>query len=124
MALISVVDDDIWVRESLDSLIRSVGQDVKVFASAEEFLNSDHARKTDCLISDIRLPGMTGIELHRDLMARQCKLPVIFITAHASDERARSEAASGWTVAYLIKPFTEDELLGAIDAALKWTPGP
>jgi DNA-binding NtrC family response regulator len=57
-------------------------------------------------------------------MAHQCKLPVIFITAHASDERARSEAASDWTVAYLIKPFGEDELLGAVDAALKWTPGP
>lgn len=124
MALISVVDDDVWVRESLDSLIRSVGQDVKVFASAEEFLNWDRACKSDCLISDIRLPGMSGIELHRDLMARQCKLPVIFITAHASDERARSEAASDWTVAYLIKPFTEDELLGAMDAALKWPPGP
>ncbi|SRR5579864_211359 len=124
MALISVVDDDVWVRESLDSLIRSVGQDVKVFASAEEFLNSNHACKADCLISDIRLPGMSGIELHRNLMARQCKLPVIFITAHASDERARSEAASDWTVAYLIKPFAEDELLGAIDAALKWIPGP
>ena len=124
MALILVVDDDVWVRESLDSLIRSVGQEVKVFASAEEFLKSGHACKADCLISDIRLPGMSGIELHRDLMAHQCKLPVIFITAHASDERARSEAASDWTVAYLIKPFGEDELLGAVDAALKWTPGP
>ena len=124
MALISVVDDDVWVRESLDSLIRSVGQEVTVFASAEEFLNSANACEADCLISDIRLPGMSGIELHRALMARQCKLPVIFITAHASDERARSEAASHWTVAYLTKPFSEDELLGAMDAALKWSPCP
>lgn len=124
MALISVVDDDVWVRESLDSLIRSVGQEVKVFASAEEFLNSAHACKADCLISDVRLPGMSGIELHRDLMARQCQMPVIFITAHASDELARSEAASHWTVAYLTKPFTEDELLGAVEAALKWKPDP
>jgi FixJ family two-component response regulator len=66
---------------------------------------------------------MSGIELHRDLMARKCKLPVIFITAHASDDRARSEAASDWTVAYLIKPFSEDELLGAVETALKWKPG-
>ena len=124
MALISVVDDDVWVRESLDSLIRSVGQEVKVFASAEEFLKSAHACKADCLISDVRLPGMSGVELHRDLMARQCKVPVIFITAHASDEHARSEAASQWTVAYLTKPFSEDELLGAVEAALKWNPGP
>ena len=123
MALISVVDDDVWVRESLDSLIRSVGQEVRVFASAEEFLNSAHRRQADCLILDVRLPGMSGIELHRQLLAYRCKLPVIFITAHASDDRARSEAASDWTVAYLTKPFSEDELLGAVEAALQWNPG-
>lgn len=124
MALISVVDDDIWVRESLDSLIRSVGQEARVFASAEEFLNSPHACKTDCLILDVLLPGMSGIELHHHLLGRSCKLPVIFITAHASDDRARSEAASDFTVAYLTKPFSEDELLGAVEAALKWNSGP
>jgi len=123
MALISVVDDDVWVRESLDSLIRSVVQEVRVFASAEEFLNSAHPRKADCLILDVRLPGMSGIELQHYLVARKCKLPVIFITAHASDDHARSEAASDWTVAYLTKPFSEEELLGAVDAALKWNPG-
>jgi FixJ family two-component response regulator len=124
MALISVVDDDVWVRDSLDSLIRSVGQEARVFASAEEFLNSPHPRKSDCLILDVRLSGMSGIELHRQLLARNCKLPVIFITAHESDDRARSEAASDWTVAYLIKPFSEDELLGALDAALRWNSTP
>ncbi len=124
MALISVVDDDIWVRESLDTLIRSVGQEVRVFGSAEEFLSSAHPRKADCLILDVRLPGMSGIKLHQQLLERKCKLPVIFITAHASDDRARAEAASEWTVAYLIKPFSEDELLGAIDAALKWKASP
>ena len=119
MPVISVVDDEIWVRESLDSLIRSIGHEVRVFASAEEFLNSAHRRKVDCLILDVRLPGMSGIELHRHLLARQCKVPVIFITAHASDDRARSEAASDCTVvAHLIKPFTEDELLGALATAL------
>lgn len=122
MALISVVDDDIWVRESLDSLIRSVGQEVRMFASAEEFLSSAHSRKVDCLISDVRLPGISGIELHRQLLSRNCKLPVIFITAHASDESARAEAASDWTVAYLTKPFSDDELLGAVESALKWQP--
>ena len=123
MPLISVVDDDIWVRDSLDSLIRSVGMEVNVFASAEEFLNSAYPRKSDCLILDVRLPGMSGIELHRHLSAGRCKKPAIFITAHGSDEGARSEAASDWTVAYLIKPFSEDELLGAVNAALRWEPG-
>jgi FixJ family two-component response regulator len=124
MALISVVDDDIWVRESLDTLIRSVGREVQMFASAEEFLNSSHHHKTDCLILDVRLPGMSGIELHRHLLGRNCRLPVIFITANATDDRARSEARSDWTVAYLTKPFSEDEILGAVDAALNWKAGP
>ena len=93
--LVAVVDDDISVRESLESLIRSVGMEVRVFASAEEFLNAAHPRKADCLILDVRLPGMSGIELHRHLLARNCKVPVIFITAHGSDDRARSEARLG-----------------------------
>lgn len=121
-ALIEVVDDDISVRESLESLIRSAGLEARVFASAEEFLNSAHNRKGDALILDVRLPGMSGIELHRHLVGRNYKVPVIFITAHASDEHARSEAASAWTVAYLTKPFSEEELLNAVHAALNWNP--
>jgi FixJ family two-component response regulator len=121
--LISVVDDDISVRRSLDRLIRSVRLEVRMFASAEEFLNSDHSRKPDCLILDVRLPGMSGIELHHHLVARRCHVPVIFITAHGSDDSARLEAASDWTVAYFTKPFGGDELLDAVDLALKWKPG-
>ena len=117
--LVAVVDDDISVRESLDSLIRSVGMEVRVFASAEEFLTAAHPRKADCLVLDVRLPGMSGVELHRHLLARNRKVPVIFITAHASDDRAKLEARSDWTVAYLTKPFGEDELLDAVHAALK-----
>ncbi len=120
--LVAVVDDDISVRESLESLIRSVGMQVKVFASAEEFLTAAHPRNADCLVLDVRLPGMSGLELHHHLLAHDRKLPVIFITAHASDDRARLEARSDWTVAYLTKPFGEDELLDAVDAALKWKP--
>jgi FixJ family two-component response regulator len=120
--LVAVVDDDISVRESLESLISSVGLEVRVSASAEEFLNSAHPRKEDCLVLDVRLPGMSGIELHRHLMARKYTVPAIFITAHASDDRARAQAASDWTVAYLTKPFSEDELLDAVNAALKWGP--
>jgi FixJ family two-component response regulator len=120
---ISVVDDDISVRKSLGRLIRSVRLDVRVFASAEEFLNSEDPCSANCLILDVRLPGMSGIELHRQLLASKCNVPVIFITAHASDDRARSEAASDWTVAYFTKPFSGDELLDAVNTALKWKPG-
>ena len=120
--LVAVVDDDISVRESLESLIRSVGLQVSVFASAEEFLTAAHRRDARCLVLDVRLPGMSGLELLRHLLSHNCKLPVIFITAHASDDRARLEARSDWTVAYLTKPFGEDELLDAVHSALKWKP--
>ena len=118
LPLISVVDDDDSVRESLRGLIRSVGFAVKVFASAEEFLNSDHLRNTHCLILDVRMPGMNGLELQRQLAASDRKIPVIFITAHG-DEEVRSRALNGGAVDYLLKPFSEEALLNAIDAALK-----
>jgi FixJ family two-component response regulator len=121
--LISVVDDDISVRKSLNRLIRSGRMEVRVFGSAEEFLNSEQPCNADCLILDVRLPGMSGLELHRQLLARKCNVPVIFITAHGSDDHARAEAASDWTVDYFIKPFSGDELLDAINRALKWKPG-
>ena len=117
--LVSVVDDDVSVRKSLDRLIRSIRLEVKVFSSAEEFLDSDNPCEADCLILDVGLPGMSGIELHRRLLASRCNVPVIFITAHRFDDRAKSEAASDWTIAYLIKPFGGDELLDAVDLALK-----
>ena len=120
MPRISVVDDDISVRKSLDRLIRSAGLEVCVFATAEDFLSSPQARKTDCLILDVQLPGMSGTELLHHLNLHKFNLPVIFITAHKSDEAALSGAASDWTVAYLIKPFSGDELLDAVNAALKW----
>ena len=122
--VVAVVDDDHSVRESLESLIRSARIDVSVFVSAEEFLNSDRLREADCLVLDVNLPGMTGIALHRHLLAHNRKVPAIFITAHASDDRARSDARSQWTVAYLTKPFGEDELLDAVHAALRWKPKP
>lgn len=121
--LVAVVDDDISVRESLESLIRSAGMRVRVFASAEEFLKSAHPRKADCLILDVRLPGMTGFELQRYLLDRKCRVPVIFMTAHGYDQREKSEASSDWTVAYLTKPFDEDELIDAVQAASKWKRG-
>jgi FixJ family two-component response regulator len=122
--VVAVVDDDHSVRESLESLIRSARIDVSVFVSAEEFLNSERLREADCLVLDVNLPGMTGIALHRHLLAHNRNVPAIFITAHASDDRARSDARSQWTVAYLTKPFGEDELLDAVHAALRWKPKP
>ena len=116
--LISVVDDDDSVRESLDGLFRSVGFIAKVFASAEEFLNSDHLRTTDCLILDVRMPGMNGIELHRHLIANNFEMPVIFITAHGSDGEVRDRALKNGAGDYLDKPLSEDALLKAVDEAL------
>jgi len=116
--LISVVDDDQSVRESLARLIRSVGLDVEAFASAEEFLNAGPRRRAACLILDIRMPGMSGLELQKALMVTDPELPVIFVTAHGSDKNLRARALSAGAVDYLLKPLQEDEVLKAIDAAL------
>src|SRR5262245_14083083 len=116
--LISVVDDDISVRESLRGLFRSLGFSVMAFASAEEFLRSDHRRTTNCLILDVRMPGMSGLELQRRLLACHSEIPVIFITAHGSDEEVRSQAIKDGAVDYLLKPFSEDALLNAVRVAL------
>jgi len=118
LPLISVVDDDVSVRESLHGLFRSLGFSVKVFASAEEFLNSDHLHNTDCLILDVCMPGMNGPELHRQLVASHYEMPVIFITAHAVDEAMRSRAFGVGAVDYLLKPFSEEALLSAVQTAL------
>ena len=120
--LVAVVDDDFSVRESLESLIRSAGMSVTVFASAEDLLNASNPCEANCFILDVRLPGMSGLQLHRDLLNRNCEVPVIFMTAHATDDQAKAEAISDWTVAYLIKPFGEDELLDAVNTALRWKP--
>jgi len=115
--LVAVVDDDDSVRESLGGLFRSVGYAARGFASADAFLQSDDLAKTDCVILDVRMPGMSGLELQRQLVASHPDVPVIFMTAH-DDARARSQALSGGAVDYLIKPFSEAALLDAVRAAL------
>ena len=117
LSLISIVDDDASVRESLQCLIRSFGFAVEAFPSAEEFLNSDHLLNTRCMILDVRMPGMNGLELQRRVVASHRDVPVIFITAHG-DEAARSQALKNGAVDYLLKPFHEEALLHAIHAAL------
>jgi FixJ family two-component response regulator len=111
------VDDDDAVRESLQRLIRSAGFVVQVFSSAEQFLNSDHLRHTHCLILDVKLPGMNGLALHRQLATTGHRIPVIFITAHG-DEAARARALNNGALEYLFKPFSEEALLNAIDVSL------
>jgi FixJ family two-component response regulator len=116
--MISIIDDDESVREALWGLVRSVGYAVSTFASAEEFVNSDQVGKADCLILDVAMPGMGGIELQRRLVAGDSRVPVIFITAH-EDEEIRSQALRNGAEAFLIKPFSEDALLDAIQGALR-----
>jgi FixJ family two-component response regulator len=116
--MISIVDDNDSVRESLQRLMRSVGFAVNVFASAEEFLNSDRLRYTDCLILDVRLPGMDGLELQRHLAASHSEIPIIFITSYEDDE-VRARALNAGAVHYFLKPFNDQDLLDAIDTALK-----
>ncbi|HXM33556.1 MAG TPA: response regulator [Pyrinomonadaceae bacterium] len=115
--LISVIDDNDAVRESLKGLIRSVGFAVEVFPSAERFLSSDQLDDTQCLILDVRMPGMGGPELQRRLVRSNRDIPIIFITAHGN-EAARSQALKDGAADYLFKPFSEQALLNAINAAL------
>jgi FixJ family two-component response regulator len=116
--LISVIDDDDALRSSLENLIRSVGWRVQCFSSAEAFLRSNQVHETGCLILDVRMRGMSGLELQRKLVVANSHMPIIFITAHEDDDRRRQALDAG-AVAFLHKPFYQDELLNAIDAALK-----
>jgi FixJ family two-component response regulator len=116
--LIAIVDDDDALRNSLDNLIRSVGFRAQGFSSAEAFLGSNQAHETACVILDVRMPGMNGLELQRQMVAANWQIPIIFITSHA-DDQARARAIEAGAVAYLYKPCREEDLLHAIDEALK-----
>ncbi len=116
--LIAIVDDDDALRNSLDNLLRSVGFRTQDFSSAEAFLHANQAHETACLILDVRMPGINGLELQRQLEAVGWRIPIIFVTAHA-DDNARARALAAGAVAFLYKPCREEELLNAIDAALK-----
>ena len=116
--LISIIDDDEAIRRSLDDLIRSAGLRARGFSSAEAFLQSNQLSETDCLILDLCLPGMSGLELQRRLAEDNFDLPIIFITARESGNQ-RKQAVEAGAVAFLNKPFDEADLLNAIDTALK-----
>ena len=117
LPLISVVDDDESVRESLPDLIREFGYDVRAFSSAEEFLTSGFVDRTGCLILDIAMPGMTGPELQTELRQRRQNIPIIFITAHG-DDSTRPRMMNNGAVECLSKPFSETALLDALNTAL------
>ena len=116
--LVSVVDDDESVRESLPDLLKELGFAARAFSSAEEFLKSDTVLRTECLILDIAMPGMSGPELQHELRRRQIETPIIFITAH-QDEAVRRGTVDQGAVECLLKPFTDTELLDALNVALR-----
>lgn len=116
--LISVVDDDESVRESLPDLLKEFGFDAQAFSSAEDFLASDWVNRTNCLILDVAMPGMTGPDLQRELTRRRQEIPIVFITAHR-DEAVRPRLLAEGAVECLFKPFTEADLLEALNTALR-----
>jgi FixJ family two-component response regulator len=122
VTFISVVDDDRSVVEAIVSLLESVGYAATGFVSAQDFLNSPHWRSTACLILDVRMPGMGGLELQRRLASENVRTPIIFITANG-DPRVSEEALSGAAVGFLRKPFNQDSLLRALRSALDRSAG-
>ena len=116
--LISIVDDDESVRESTMDLVGAVGFRAEAFPSAEDFLKSDRCRLTSCLIADVQMPGMTGLELHAELAALGMSIPTILITAYP-DDRIRARALRAGILCYLIKPFSETEFLTCVRLAIE-----
>jgi len=116
--LLSVADDDESVRESLPDLLREFGFAARTFSSAQEFLSSDYVDETRCLILDIAMPGMTGLDLQQELKRRGQEIPIIFITGH-KDEGIRKQAFNQGAAKFLYKPFSDTALLEALNAALQ-----
>jgi FixJ family two-component response regulator len=116
--MVAIVDDDDLMRTALQGLLKSAGLAAQSFASAEEFLRSGHQHHTACLITDIRMPGVSGLDLQAQLNADHCQIPTIFITAHG-DARMRMQAMSAGAMEFLAKPFDDEVLLGSVRSAMK-----
>jgi FixJ family two-component response regulator len=114
--LIAIVDDDDSVRSALQGLMKEAGFSALAFASGEEFLKSGEQRNVSCLIADIRMPGMSGLQLQSQLNAEKCKIPIVFITAHG-DEKMRMQALRAGAVEFIAKPFDDEVLLEIVRAA-------
>jgi FixJ family two-component response regulator len=121
--VISIIDDDASVRVATNRLVRSLGYIARTFASAEEFLASSQANDTSCMIADVQMPGMSGIELQSHLLAQGRRLPIIFITAFP-EESARTKALNAGAVCFLTKPFDGPTLVRHLDAVLQGASGP
>jgi len=116
--MVAIVDDDDLMRSALQGLLKSAGLPAQAFASAEEFLNSGQQHQAGCLVADIRMPGMSGMELQAKLNADHCRIPTIFITAHG-DEKMRMQALRAGAVEFMAKPFDDEALLESVRAALE-----
>src|SRR3984893_11398038 len=114
----AIVDVDDLMRSALQGLMKAVGLPAQAYASAEEFLKSGQQREAGCLIADIRMPGMSGLELQAHLNAERCKIPIIFITAHG-DEKMRMQALRAGAVEFMAKPFDDEALIESVRAALE-----
>ena len=115
---VAVVDDDDLMRTAMQGLLKSVGLAARVYASGEAFLDSGHHHEAACLIADIRMPGMSGLDLQARLNAERCQIPTIFITAHG-DEEMRLQAMRAGAVEFLPKPFDDELLVESVRAALE-----
>ena len=116
--LVAIVDDDDLMRSALQGLLKAVGLPAQAFVSAEDFLKSGQQHQTACLIADIRMPGMSGLELQAKLNADHCRIPTIFITAHG-DAKMRMQALRAGAVEFMAKPFDDEVLLENVRAALE-----
>ena len=120
--LVAIIDDDASVRTTTDSLVRSLGYVVRTFASAEEFLRSNSRNDFACVIADVQMPGMSGIQLQDHLRAQGYLVPFIFFTAFP-DEKTRAQALAAGAICYLTKPFDGDSLIQSLQAALETNDG-
>ena len=116
--VVAIVDDDELIRSALQGMLKSVGLRSQAFESAEDFLKCGRQQRPSCLIADIRMPGMSGLELQELLTAEHCRIPTIFITAHG-DTKMRMQALKAGAVEFLAKPFDDERLLESVRAALE-----
>jgi FixJ family two-component response regulator len=121
--MISIVDDDACARKAIEGLVRSQGYTVATYASAEDFLDSNQFNRTSCLITDVHLPGLSGVELHRRLVADGFAAPTIFVTGFA-DESTRTQVLAAGAVGFLTKPFRQKSLIDCLKIALIRYGGP
>ena len=114
---IAIVDDDEALREAMECFVQSLGYNVSTFGSAEEFLNSEQVSKISCLITDLNMPGLSGLDMQSRLIGEGYKVPIVFITAYP-EERHRQRALQDGAVCFIAKPYSERHLIGCLERAL------